>query len=151
MTYEKIAAVAVAAGTILAATVAFADADDSGRDSRTRRECRANGAEDISMSARFETRGGAGGRRKFSVEFEAGPGTGFPEGKRIQISVQDVVVGATRLERLAGGDTVGDLNFDTKPQPDADPFPADFPSGVGRGTVVNVLHGGNVVLGCTLK
>ena len=119
----------------------------------TRRfECRATGASDISMNAKYEIRGtGTAARRKFSVEFEAAPDAGFREGQRIIVKVADVRVGAPTLEEIVGGDLVADLNLDTRPQADADPFPSNFPAGVGGGTDVQVLRGDRVVLGCTLR
>lgn len=132
--------------------VGFATPSEAG-DARVRRECRANGAGDISMSARWEVRGnGPSARRKFSAEFEAAPGGAFAEGDRVVVRVDGVSVGAERLVEVVGGDLVGDLNLDTNPREgDAKPFPSNFPAGVGRGTQVSVLRGGESVLSCSLR
>ena len=130
---------------------AFAMPTGAGAADRVRIQCSATGAIDISMRARYEiNRSVTPNRRKFSTEFEAGPGTGFLAGSRLNVVVKGVKVGSMRLEAIAGGDVVGDLNFDTRPQLDALPFPANWPAGVGRGTRVNVLRGTTGVLGCTL-
>ena len=114
-----------------------------------RLECRANGSIDISMAARHET---TTGRRKFTTEFEAGPGTGFLAGATLVVQVKGVKVGTMRLDPVLGGDVVGDLNFDTRPQPpDSIAFPANWPAPINRGAAVNVLRGTTVVLGCTLR
>lgn len=139
--------VALAALSIAAISTA-ADA----KDQRVRRTCRAAGAQDISMSVKYEVRGaGSAARRVFSTEFEAAPNGAFAEGARIVIQVDGTNVGAVRLDEVVGGDLVGDVNFDTRPQLDADPFPGNWPASVGRGTVVNVLRGGKTVLGCALR
>ncbi|RXF73546.1 hypothetical protein [Hansschlegelia zhihuaiae] len=131
----------------LAALTAVAAATPSQAADRVRRECDASGVADISMSARWEKRGD---RRKFSTEFEAAPGGAFSEGDRIVIRVEGVNVGGVRLETVLGGDLVGDLNLDTRPQEDAKPFPSDFPA-VGRGARVEVLRRGEAVLSCKLR
>lgn len=120
---------------------------------RIRYECDADGAGDISMSARYGLANrNPGARRKFSAEFEAAPGGDFREGQKLQIEVAGVVVGRVTLDQLAGGDVVGDLNFDTRADgPDEQPFPGNFPGGVGRGTQVKVLKGGSKILACKLR
>ncbi len=149
MNITTIAKTAFGAAIILAAASAMpagAEAAD-----RIRFQCRAEGAIDISMSARYDIiRSVTPARRKFTTEFEAGPGTGFLAGSRLNVAVKGVKVGSMRLEAVVGGDVVGDLNFDTRRQLDALPFPANWPAGVGRGTRVNLLRGTTRVLGCTL-
>ena len=141
--------VAIAAATMLASAFTFAGASNAS--DRIRFQCSAFGATDISMTARYEIRGTtATARRKFTTEFEAAPGLGFTAGNRVNIQVKGVLVGSAVLERIVGGDVVADLNFDTRPQLDALPFPANWPANVGRGTQVKVLKGTTVVLGCTL-
>lgn len=139
---------ALAAAAVLA-TFAFA----SGASAQTARyECRASGAGDISMQARYETRGtGATQRRKFSTEFEAGPRSGLTAGTRLGVVVKAVRVGAMPLEALVGGGTVADLNFDTRRQLDALPFPTNWPAGVGSGTVVRVMRGTTLLLACAMR
>lgn len=135
------------AALCLAGFAGSAEASD-----RTRFECRASGASDISMSARYEVRGtGPNARRKFTTEFEAAPNAGFREGQRLAFRVDGVIVGRLPLDQIAGGDLVADLNFDTQPQADAEPFPGNFPAGVGRRTPVAILKGGDVVLSCVLR
>lgn len=140
--------VALAALGVLASV-----APSQAADARVRRDCRASGAEDISMQARYEARGA---RKKFTTEFEAAPGGRFSEGDRVSIRVEGVKVGAVRLETVVGGDVVGDLNFDSRvknddnPSGDEQPFPADFPT-VGRGSLVEVMKGAKVILSCELR
>jgi hypothetical protein len=143
---------AVLAALAALSIVGFATPSEAG-DPRTRRECRANGAGDISMSARWEVRGsGPSARRKFTTEFEAAPGGAFAEGDRIVIRVDGANVGSERLAAVVGGDLVGDLNLDSNPREgDAKPFPSNFPAGVGRGSQVSVLKGGAAVLSCSLR
>ncbi len=113
MTKSHLAAIATAA--MLAAGLAFAGASHAS--DRIRYECRANGATDISMAARYERRGTtATARRKFTTEFEAAPGLGFTAGNRINVQVKGVLVGSAVLETILGGDVVADLNFDTSPR-----------------------------------
>lgn len=143
-------AVITAAAAMLAS--AFAFAGTSNASDRIRYQCSAIGATDISMTARYEIRGTtATARRKFTTEFEAAPGLGFTAGNRVNVEVKGVLVGSAVLETVLGGDVVADLNFDTRPQIDSLPFPATWPANVGRGTVVKVLKGATVVLGCTLR
>ena len=125
----------------------------SAKDERVRLRCDAEGATDISMSAKWERRGsGSSARRKFSVEFEAAPNVGFSEGDKIIVSVKDVTVGSVALEALVGGDLVADLNYDTNPtEADADPFPSTFPKDIGKGTKVQVLREDSKLLGCKLR
>jgi hypothetical protein len=137
-----------AAALLVASTAVSTGADAKG--ARTRFECRANGAIDISMSARYETRTGPV-RRIFSTEFEAGPRTGFKAGKKLGVAVDGINVGSMRLEAIVGGDIVGDLNFDTRRQLDALPFPSNWPDDVGRNTTVEILRGTTILLGCSLR
>jgi hypothetical protein len=150
MKRHGISKIAIATGLVLAAVIASSATADA-KGTRTRFQCKASGSTDISMSARYEIRAGASTRRTFSTEFEAGPGTGFRAGNRLKISVKGVVVGTVRLAALVGGDVVGDLNFDTKRQVDAKPFPANWPKTVGRGAKIQILRGQTRVLGCTLS
>jgi hypothetical protein len=147
MKHSRLSTIALATATLLASALTMSA--DSSAQTRIRFECRADGAVDISMASRYEIRGA---RRKFTTEFEAGPGTGFLAGNRLGVQVKGVRVGVMTLEAIIGGDVVGDLNFDTRPQPpDSIAFPANWPANVGRGTVVNVLRGTTRVLGCTLR
>lgn len=142
-TSSTILAIATIAGAI-AIMPAAADAA-----TRTRLECRANGAADISMAARHEV---GSARTKFTTEFEAGPGTGFAAGSTLAVQVKGVTVGTMRLDPVLGGDVVGDLNFDTRPQPsDSIAFPANWPAPISRGADVKLLRGIAVVLGCRLR
>lgn len=119
---------------------------------RARYQCSAVGTTDISMTARYEVRTGTAlVRRTFTTEFEAAPGTGFAAGRKLAVVVKGVRVGVMTLEPLVGGDVVGDINFDTRPQLDSKPFPANWPAGVGRGTTVKIMTGTRQVLGCTLR
>ncbi|MCB1378058.1 MAG: hypothetical protein KDK89_06790 [Alphaproteobacteria bacterium] len=114
--------------------------------------CAATGANDISMGSRYEVRGtGTTARRKFSTEFEAGPTAGFIAGSRLNVLVKGVNVGSMVLEKLLTGDVIGDINFDTRPQADALPFPGNWPAGVGRGTPIVIKKGTTTVLGCRLR
>ena len=117
-----------------------------------RYRCGATGASDISMSARYETRGtGPTARRKFSTEFEAAATAGFAAGSRLDVLVKGVNVGNMLLEKLLSGEIVGDINFDTRPQADADPFPANWPRVVGLDSRVVLKNGATTVLGCKLR
>lgn len=144
---KQILSAVAAVGVLAAATPSHA------ADARVRRQCVVSGPEDISMTARYVTRGA---RKTFTTEFEAAPGGRFAENDRIQIRVEGVKVGAVRLVTVVGGDVVGDLNFDSRvknddnPSGDELPFPADFPT-VGRGSLVEVLKGAKVVLSCNLR
>ena len=147
MKYSAISTTSLAAAAMLATAVSMPSAASAA--DRIRLECRANGSIDISMAARHET---TTGRRKFTTEFEAGPGTGFLAGATLVVQVKGVKVGTMRLDPVLGGDVVGDLNFDTRPQPpDSIAFPANWPAPINRGAAVNVLRGTTVVLGCTLR
>ena len=125
------------------------DPRKSSRDNRVRIECEARGAGDISIDARYESRGN---REKFSTEFEARPGGLYAAGDVLDVSVDGVKVGQMMLTQVPGGDTVGDLDFDTTAGPgDTDlPFPENFP-GVGDGTEVELSRFGEIVLACTLQ
>ncbi len=111
---------------------------------RIRLECKAEGAVDISMDGKFESRRG---RLKFDTSFEAAPGLGFDDGDLLDVTVAGTLVGQMELFQALNGDVEGDLNFDTTAQPDDDdlPFPPNFPAvGVGTSVVVGPL-------GCTLQ
>ena len=137
----------ITAGLTLAALVTAFTLPASAAD-RVRFRCDAVGATDISMSAKYETRNA---RRKFSTEFEAAPGLGYTAGQQLAVQVKGVKVGNMTLDTVVGGDIVGDLNFDTQPQlPDSIRFPANWPTGVGRGSLIKVLKGTQVILGCRL-
>ena len=99
--------------------------------------------QDVSATAKFER---IGTRRKFSVEFEAARGGSFQAGDVLRVRVDGVRVGQIRLVR-GPRDIVGDLNFDTRPQANARPFPPNFPRNVGAGTEVTL----GVRLGCELQ
>ena len=137
------------AGPDSSADDARTDPRKSSRDDRVRLECDARGAGDISIDARYESRGG---RDKFSAEFEARPGGLYAAGDVIDVSVDGVSVGPMMLLQVPGGDVVGELDFDTTAGPgDADlPFPDNFPS-VGDGTEVELSQFGETVLACTLQ
>ncbi|WP_020179276.1 hypothetical protein [Methylopila sp. M107] len=142
MPNRTIAALVALCGLGFAAT---AHADDS----RIRYRCGAEGANDISMSAKYETRAS---RRKFSVEFEAAPAAGFADGDKLGVRVDGTAVGSVTLGAIRGGDVVGDLNYDTKPtEDDADPFPAKFPKTLGRGAKIRLSQGDKKVLACELR
>jgi hypothetical protein len=145
--FTTFAKYSVAAATMLFATTTLmtsAEASD-----RIRFNCRAFGATDISMEAKYEIRSA---RRKFSTEFEAAPNLGFNPGQRLSVQVKGVTVGSMVLETVLGGDVVGDLNFDTRPSPpDEIAFPTNWPANVGRGAEVKVLRGTTVLLGCALR
>lgn len=148
MKRTTICAPALAAATLFAAAAIMPATADAG--TLTRLECRASGAVDISMKARYEVR--TSGRKKFTAEFEAAPALGYVAGTQLGIEVKGVKVGTMTLEALLGGDIVGDLNFDTRPQPpDSIAFPANWPNPIGRGTYVKLLRGSIAVLGCSLR
>jgi hypothetical protein len=130
----------LAAASLLAALSGTADANAQARE---RFECDAEGAGDISMSARYEVRGA---RERFSTEFEAAPGGAFEAGDRIAVMVKTVQVGTVRLRPTRGGDLVADLNLGDD---SARPIPDDFPV-VRAGTRVRVTMNGRLVLGCRL-
>lgn len=109
-----------------------------------RLECEAEGAGDISMDARYETRDGT--RERFSTEFEAAPRGGFKAGQRMTVLVKKVEVGSVDLTKARDGDIVGDLNLGR----DGNPIPKDFPK-VRKDTKVVVQVDGKTVLGCRLK
>jgi hypothetical protein len=83
---------------------------------------------------------------------EAAQGGAFRSGQRIVFLVAGRNVGSDTLQRVVGGDLVGELNLDTTagPNDDEDPFPPNFPP-VNRGTLVRITTGGNVILGCALR
>jgi len=108
-----------------------------------RLECDAEGAGDISMDARYETRGT---RERFSAEFEAAPRGGFKTGQRMTVLVKQMEVGSVDLTKARDGDIVGDLNLGR----DGNPIPEDFPK-VRKDTKVVVQVDGKTVLGCRLK
>jgi hypothetical protein len=108
-----------------------------------RLECEAEGAGDISMDARFETRSSGD---RFSTEFEAAPRGAFKAGQQMTVLVKKVIVGAVELKKVKGGDIVGDLNLGR----DGNPIPAGFPK-VRKDTKVTVQVDGKTVLACKLK
>ncbi len=108
-----------------------------------RLECDAEGSGDISMDARYETRGT---RERFSAEFEAAPRGAFKAGQRMSVLVKQVEVGSVDLTKARDGDIVGDLNLGR----DGNPIPKDFPK-VRKDTKVVVQVDGKTVLGCRLK
>ncbi len=130
----------VAAGSLAVLSVALT-LPAHARDQRL--ECEAEGAGDISMDARYETRGT---RERFSAEFEAAPRGGFKAGQRMTVLVKKVAVGSVDLTKARDGDIVGDLNLGR----DGNPIPKDFPK-VRKDTKVVVQVDGKTVLGCRLK
>jgi hypothetical protein len=108
-----------------------------------RLECDAEGAGDISMSARYEDRDGD---ERFGTEFEAASGGAFGPGQRMNVIVRKVIVGSVKLKIARNGDIVGDLNLGR----DGKPIPEGFPK-VKSGTRVQVQIDGGVVLGCKLR
>jgi hypothetical protein len=68
------------------------------------------------------------GGREFSVEV-----AGFRPGRRLAVSVADVVVGSIETDACGAGE----LEFARNPEEDEEPFPANFPSGL-RGSIVQV-------------
>ena len=128
-----------------AVTLAAAPSASAGRDDgRVRLRCKAEGAQDFSIDAKYEERRG---RIKFDSSFEAAPGLGFMNGDVLAVKVGGMTVGEMRLVETIGGDVEGDLNFDTTAQADDDdlPLPADFPD-VSDGTGVVIGD-----LGCDLE
>jgi hypothetical protein len=142
---SSLAFLLLASVSLLPAAISPAAAQDN----RLIRRCSAEGPRDISMTARFEQRGA---RKKFTIEMEAAPNAGFQSGQRIVFLVAGRTVGGDRLQRVIGGDLVGELNLDTQAGPgdDEDPFPRNFPP-VGNGTRVLIKSGGQNVLGCALR
>lgn len=130
----------VAAGSLAVLSAALA-LPAHARDQRL--ECDAEGAGDISMDARYETRGT---RERFSAEFEATPRGAFKAGQRMTVLVKQVAVGSVDLTKARDGDIVGDLNLGR----DGNPIPKDFPK-VRKDTKVVVQVDGKTVLGCRLK
>lgn len=130
----------VAAGSLAVLSAALA-LPAHARDQRL--ECDAEGAGDISMDARYETRGT---RERFSAEFEAAPRGAFKAGQRMSVLVKQVEVGSVDLTKARDGDIVGDLNLGR----DGNPIPKDFPK-VRKDTKVVVQVDGKTVLGCRLK
>jgi hypothetical protein len=114
-------------------------------------QCSADGAGDISMTARYEERARTSRtRKKFSAEFEAAPRGNFRAGQVMTVIVKGVAVGNVPL-KMKLGDLVGDLNLDTSADsPGERPFPANFPQ-VERNTNVAVKINGGIVLGCRLQ
>ena len=110
--------------------------------SDVRLACAADGARDVSISARYEDRRS---RRKFDASFEAAQGLGFVVGQRVAVVVGGASVGQMTLTRdPVNGDIIGDLEFDTR-RDENNPFPANFPA-VSRG--LSVVIG---PLGCSLN
>lgn len=114
--------------------------------------CRATGAPDISMQARWEVKKG---RKRFRVEFEAATGGAYTVGQIMTVAVGPVEtaldVGSAALE-VIGADLVFELGFDSKAQSGGDnlAFPPNFPT-ITAATDVTVKTGGTPVLGCTLR
>jgi hypothetical protein len=130
----------LAAGSLAVLSAALA-LPAHARDERL--ECEAEGAGDISMDARFETRDSGD---RFSTEFEAAPRGAFKAGQQMTVLVKKVIVGAVELKKVKGGDIVGDLNLGR----DGNPIPAGFPK-VRKDTKVTVQVDGKTVLACKLK
>lgn len=147
MTTKHLTTLAIAGAAMFATlTVAIGSAEAS---DRIRYRCKAIGTADISMAAKYETRASRN-RNKFSAEFEAGPGTGFAVGSTLTVIVDGVTVASPILVDVSG-DATFDVNFDTRPQLDSAPFPANWPAGVGKGTEVTIANAAGTVLGCTLN
>ena len=127
-------AVALAAGFGLPGSAQAAD---------IRLECDAEGAGDISMSARYEDRDGD---ERFTTEFEAAPGGVFGPGQKMKVLVKNIDVGSVKLKTARNGEIVGDLNLGS----DGKPIPDNFPN-VKSGTRVQVEIGGDIVLGCKVR
>jgi hypothetical protein len=114
--------------------------------------CRATGAPDISMQARWEVKKG---RKRFRVEFESATGGAYTVGQIMTVAVGPVEtaldVGSAALEAI-GADLVFELGFDSKAQSGGDnlAFPPNFPT-ITAATDVTVKTGGTAVLGCTLR
>jgi hypothetical protein len=130
----------LAAGSLAVLSVALT-LPAQARDERL--ECEAEGAGDISMDARYETRGT---RERFSTEFEAAPRGAFKAGQQMTVIVKQTIVGAVALKKVKGGDIVGDLNLGR----DGNPSPQGFPK-VRKDTKVTVQVDGKTVLACKLK
>ena len=130
----------VAAGALAVLSTALA-LPAQARDQRL--ECEAEGAGDISMDARYETRGT---RERFSTEFEAAPRGAFKAGQQMTVIVKQTIVGAVELKKVKGGDIEGDLNLGR----DGNPIPKGFPK-VRKDTKVTVQVDGKTVLACKLK
>lgn len=131
----------LAAGSLAVLSVSLA-LPAHARDERL--ECEAEGAGDISMDARYETRDGT--RERFSTEFEAAPRGAFKAGQQMTVLVKKVIVGAVELKKVKGGDIVGDLNLGH----DGNPIPEGFPK-VRKDTKVTVQVDGKTILACKLK
>ncbi|MFO1072512.1 MAG: hypothetical protein U1E17_07480 [Geminicoccaceae bacterium] len=142
----KSALLPAAAGVLLALGCALPDAAQA---KGVRFQCSDQlGRQNVTATAKFER---DGARRKFAVEFEAGFSTAFHAGDVLKVRVEDPsgalrLVGQFRVVRGAR-QLVGALRFDTVPQANARPFPANFPATVGAGTEVQV--GGQ--LSCALQ
>jgi hypothetical protein len=149
----KTTAYAIAGAAAIAAALAVlpvqSRAEDAPAITRTIFACQARGSVDIAMRSRYELR--STGRKKFTAEFQSATDPRFVAGGRLGVKVDGVRVGTVILDALTGGGVIGDLNFDTVPQIDAKPFPANWPAGVGGGSEVDFLKGLTVVLGCTLR
>jgi len=92
--------------------------------SGTRLECKALGPVDTSMDARYEKKRN---REKLSISFEAAPGGLFSAGNVLEVKLNDEFLGSMILVQPDGvGDVEGDLDFDTKADPDDEDLP--FPS-----------------------
>lgn len=147
--------VAAAATVLLLAGADIAEAKKGGQGSgggssaSVRYRCHANAAPDISMSSKWEVKKG---RKKFGVEFEAGPGTTLTAGTVLTLAVNAIVVGTGTLETI-GTDLVVEIEYDSKVSSSGDEraFPANFPQNtIGSGTPVELRLGVTPVLGCVL-
>jgi hypothetical protein len=124
-------------------------ADAKGTDLRFR--CKARGPGQIALHATYQERARTRGvRSKFNAEFEARPGGNFNSGQKVAIEVDAVPVGTVVLTLAPSGELSGELEFDSKPQRNHTPFPANFPD-VAKGTMVEAKVGGNTILGCELQ
>lgn len=142
----KTALLPAAAGLLLALGCALPGTAEA---KGTRFQCSDQlGRQDVHATAKFER---DGGRRKFAVEFEAAFSSAFRAGDVLKVRVEDSsgamrLVGQIRLARGAR-QLVGALRFDTVPQANARPFPANFPPVVAAGTEVQV----GAQLACALQ
>lgn len=143
---------ALLATTLMLAGEAEARQGGGNSGSSTRYTCRASGAGDISMQARWEVKGT---RKRFRVEFEAASGGSYVAGQTMVVAVgptgATVDVASAQLETI-GADVVFEIGFDSRASGKGDnvAFPPNFPT-VGQGSEVAVKTGGSPVLACTLR
>jgi hypothetical protein len=143
---KTVAAATLAAAAFIILPTFAGDAAAKDED-RVRLRCKAKGSADISMQARYEARGT---RRKFRVEFEAAPGTGFSPAQILTFTVAGLLVGSAPLIPVVTGDVEVELEFDSKSSGDL-PFPPNFPTSVVSGVKVEVKKlNGDPVLSCNL-